>query len=140
MEKKEGEYHGVNVIKDINCKTVPTLVQILAMRCYASDGVVHARNVYRFKAHRIHVTHGLCDAERPDKAPHGLILKYNVHGNRPESESDKLGPVDQQATIPDHLQPVSIVLPAGVGRNRGVAQHNHCVGDAEDLDTAEGVR
>ena len=27
-----------------------------------------------------------------------------------------------------------------VGRNRGVAQHNHGVGDAADLDTAEGVR
>jgi len=53
------------------------------------------------------VTHGLCDAERPDKAPHGLMLKFNVHGNRPES--DKLGPVNQQVTIPDHLQPVFMI-------------------------------
>jgi len=49
----------------------------------------------------------LCDAERPDKALHGLILKFNVHGNRPES--DKLGPVDQQVTMPNHLQPVFMV-------------------------------
>ena len=81
-------------------------MQILAMRCYASDGVVHARSIYRFKAHQIHVRHGLCDAERPDKAPHSLMLKFNVRDNRPESESDKLGPVDQQVTMPDHLQPV----------------------------------
>ena len=78
-----------------------TLVQILAMRCYASNGVVHARSIYRFKARRIHVTHSLCDAERPDKAPHGLMLKFNVRGNRPES--NKLGSVDQQVTMPDHL-------------------------------------
>jgi len=32
-----------------------------------------------------------------------------------------------------------LALPV-VGRNRGVAQHNHGVGDAADLDTAEGVR
>jgi len=31
----------------------------------------------------------------------------NVRGNRPES--DKLGPVDQQVTMPDHLQPVFMV-------------------------------
>ena len=47
---------GVNVLNDDDCKTVPTLVQILAMRCYASNGVVHARSIYRFKACRIHVT------------------------------------------------------------------------------------
>jgi len=98
---------GVNVLNDDDCKTVPTLVQILAMRCYASDGVVHARSIYCFKARRIHMTHGLCDAERPDKAPHGLMLKFNVRGNRPEI--DKLGPVDQQVTMPDHLQPVFMV-------------------------------
>jgi len=98
---------GVNVLNDDDCKTVPTLMQILAMRCYDSDGVVHARSIYRFKARRIHVTHGLCDAERPDKALHGLMLKFNVRGNRPES--DKLGPVEQQVTMPDHLQPVFMV-------------------------------
>ena len=53
------------------------------------------------------MTHGLCDAERPDKAPHGLMLKFNIRGNRPES--DKLGPVNQQVTMPDHLQPVFMV-------------------------------
>ena len=96
-----------NVLNDDDCKTVPTLVQILAMRCYASNGVVHARSIYRFKARRIHVTHGLCDAERPNKAPLGLMLKFNVRGNRPES--NKLGPGDQQLTMADHLQPVSMV-------------------------------
>jgi len=85
---------GVNVLNDDYCKTVPTLVQILVMRCYASDGVVHARSIYRFKAPWIHVTHGLCNAERLDKAPYGLMLKLNVCGNRPES--DKLGPVDHR--------------------------------------------
>jgi len=92
---------GVNVLNDDDCKTVPTLVQILAMCCDASDGEVHARSIYRFTARRINVTHGLCDAERPDKAPHGLMLKFNIRGNRPES--DKLGPVNQQVTMPDHL-------------------------------------
>jgi len=95
------------VLNDDDCKTVPTLVQILAMRCYASNGVVHARSIYRFKARQINVTHGLCDAERPNKAPHGLMLKFNVCGNRPKS--NKLGPVDQQVTMPDHLQPVFMV-------------------------------
>ena len=71
------------------------------------NGVVHVRSIYLFEARRIHVTHGLCDAERPDKAPLGLMLKFNVRGNRPES--NKLGPGDQQLTMPDHLQPVSMV-------------------------------
>ena len=53
------------------------------------------------------MTHGLCDAERPDKAPHDLMLKFNVRDNRPES--NKLGPGDQQLTMPDHLQPVFMV-------------------------------
>ena len=80
---------------------------MLAMRCYASDDEVHARSIYRFNARRINVTHGLCDAERPDNSPHGLMLKFNVCGNRPES--NKLGPVDQQVMMPDHLQPVFMV-------------------------------
>jgi len=95
------------VLNDDDCKTVPTPVQILAMRCDASDGEVQARSIYRFKARRINVTHGLCDAECPDKAPHGLMLKFNVRGNRPES--DKLLPVDQQVAMPDQLQPVVMV-------------------------------
>jgi len=98
---------GVNVLNDNDCKTVRALVQILAMRCYASNGVLHARSIYRFKARWINVTHCLCDAERPDKALHGLMLKFNVRGNRPES--DKIGPVDQQVTMPNHLQPVFMV-------------------------------
>ena len=61
-----------------NCKTVPTLVQIFAMRCYASNDVVHARSIYRLKACRINVTHGLCDADRPNKTQTGLMLKFNV--------------------------------------------------------------
>jgi len=55
----------------------------------------------------INVTHGLCDADRPNKAPPGLMLKFNFCGNRPES--NRLGPVDQQVTMPDHLQPVFMV-------------------------------
>ena len=35
------------------------------------------------------------------------MYTYIYIGNRPES--DKLGPVDQQVTIPDHLQPVFMV-------------------------------
>jgi len=107
VEKKEGESRGVNVLNDDDCKTMPTLMQILAMRCYASNGEVHARSIYRFNARWINVTHGLCDAERLDKAPHSLMLKFNFRGNRPES--DKLGHADQQVTMPNHLQPVFIV-------------------------------
>jgi len=98
---------GVDVLDDDDCKTVPTPVQILAMRSEAGDGEVQARSIYRFKARRINVTHGLCDAERPDKAPHGLMLKFNVRGNRPES--DKLLPLEQQVAMPDQLQPVIMV-------------------------------
>ena len=96
---------GVNVLNDDDRKTVPTPVQILAMPCYASNGVVHVRSIYLFEARRIHVTHGLCDAERPDKAPLGLMLQINVRGNRPESNK----PGDHQLTKPHHLQPVSMV-------------------------------
>ena len=49
--------------------------------------------------------HGLCDAERPDKAPLGLMLEINVRGNRPESNK----PGDHQLTTPHHLQPVCMV-------------------------------
>ena len=77
------------------------------MRCYASNDVVHARSIYRLKARWINVTHGLCNADRPNKAPSGLMLKFNFCGNRPES--NRLGPVDQQVTMPDHLQPVFMV-------------------------------
>ena len=73
--------HGSLLVRrsdDDDCKTVPTLVQIFAMRCYASNGVVHARSIYRLKARRINVTHGLCDADRPNKTPPGLMLKFNV--------------------------------------------------------------
>jgi len=98
---------GVNVLNDNECKTAPTLVQILAMRCDTSDGEVHARSIYCFKARLINVTHSLCDAERPDKALHGLMLKFKVRGNRPES--DNLGPVNQQVMILYHLQPVFMV-------------------------------
>jgi len=98
---------GVNVFNDDDCKTVPTPVQILAIPSYAINGVVYARNIYRFEARRIHVTHGLCDAERPDKAPLGIMLKFDVRGIRPKN--NKLGPVDQSVTIPHHLQPVFMV-------------------------------
>ena len=53
------------------------------------------------------MTHGLFNADRPDKAPLVLKLKFNVRGNRPES--DKIGTVDQQVTMPDQLQPVFMV-------------------------------
>jgi len=43
---------GVNVLNDNNCKTVPTLVQILVMRCYASDGEVHARSIHSLRVVR----------------------------------------------------------------------------------------
>ena len=46
-------------------------------------------------------------AKRPDKAPHGLMLNFNVRGNRPEN--DKLLPVDQQVAMPNQLQPVVMV-------------------------------
>jgi len=78
---------GVNVLNDDDCKTVPTPVQIRVMRCDAIDGEVQARSIYLFKARQINMTHGLCDAERPNKAPHGLMLKFNVRGNRPETTS-----------------------------------------------------
>ena len=74
--------HGSLLMRrsDDDCKTVPTLGQIFAMRCYASNGVVHARSIYRLKACRINVTHGLCDADRPIKTAlkPGLMLKFNV--------------------------------------------------------------
>jgi len=74
--------HGSLLMRrsDDDCKTVPTLGQIFAMRCYASNGVVHARSIYRLKACRINVTHGLCDADRPIKTAlkPGLMLKFIV--------------------------------------------------------------
>jgi len=74
--------HGSLLVRrsDDDCKTVPTLVQIFAMRCYASNGVVHARSIYRLKARRINVMHGLCDADRLIKTAlkPGLMLKFNV--------------------------------------------------------------
>jgi len=88
------------------------------------------------------VTHGLCDAERPDKAPHDLMLRFNVGGNRPESDKFKwvCRPAGDDTRPPPARVHGQLALPAGVGRNRGVAQHNDGVGDAEDLDKAEGVR
>ena len=90
---------GVLVLDDDDRKTVPTPLQILAMPCYGSNGVVHVRSIYLFEARRIHVTHGLCDAERPDKAPLGLMLKFNVCGNRPESNRLCGGCLMQKCTL-----------------------------------------
>jgi len=98
---------GVDLLLDDDVKTEASPAHCLCVSVAASDGEVTPRCMYCFKPRRIVVTHGLKDAAHPDRAPHGLMLKFNVRGNAPES--DQQVPAGQRTVASNQLQPVLMI-------------------------------
>jgi len=93
---------GVDAFAEGDCKTEASPPKQILFACSPGDDVVRPRTLYRFAERTISVPHGT--EGNPVKAPHGLMIKFNIRGCLPES--DKLLPAEQRMPLSNQLQPV----------------------------------
>jgi len=93
---------GVKAFAEEDCKTAPSHMRQNMFPYQEGDGPIETRTFYRFAARTIRVPHGT--AADPERAPHGLILKFNIRGCLPESE--KLLFVEKRMPMSNQLQAV----------------------------------
>jgi len=93
---------GVKAFAEEDCKTEPSHMLQNMFPYQAGDGPIETRSFYRFAARRIRMPHETAAA--PERAPHSLMLKFNIRGCLPESE--KLLPVEKRMLMSNQLQPV----------------------------------